>query len=83
MSCSRNKDTGLSCLQFQNRSLWLESGDGGRGEAAEGVGEVAGQEPMAEGSGAMVRSLGFSLNTRRCHWKVLSFAEGQLGSQRF
>ena len=31
---------------------------------------------------APVRSLSFILNTRRCHWRVLSFAGHHLGRQR-
>lgn len=41
------------------------------------LGEVA-RGPVVKGSGAMMRSLGFILNTR-CHWRVLGFAEGHLG----
>lgn len=39
--------------------------------------------PTAEGVGSTVRSLGFILNTRRCHWRVLSFEEGHLGRRTF
>lgn len=52
-----------------------------RGAEAAKMGEVA-RDPTAKGSWAMVGSLGFILNTRRCHWRVLSFAEGYLGRWR-